>query len=105
MKNTPMYNSTYSFITKVDDKIMEFVSEKEYEEYIESPIKIIKKYFFDGNKTPDFRIKVTFCQRKSDGKYFVYKVSQYLKHPTNKELYMFNNYCDAFKKYQEIGGK
>ena len=36
--NKPLYYSTYSFVAKVNGKLMEFVSEKEYEEYIEKPI-------------------------------------------------------------------
>ena len=47
LDNKPLYNSTYSFIAKVNGKPMEFVSEREYEEYIESPIEIIRKIFVE----------------------------------------------------------
>jgi hypothetical protein len=67
--------------------------------------KIIKRYFFDGKKAPDFRMKVVFYQRKSDGMYFVYRASQYFNNAIQKEVYTFKRYCDAFKKYQEKGGK
>ena len=66
--NKPLYNSTYSFIARVDGKIMQFVSEKEYEEYIsdEKPIEIIKKDFVEY-KQLHFRRKVVFYRRKTDG--------------------------------------
>jgi hypothetical protein len=102
--NKPLYSSTYSFIAKVDGKTMEFVSEKEYEEYIEKPIEIIKRYFVDRNPIP-FRMKVVFYKRKFDGLFFVYKTSQYFKNKPNTEVYTFVQYRDALIKYQELGGK
>ena len=104
--NKPLYNSTYSFIARVDDKIMQFVSEKEYEEYIsdEKPIEIIKKDFVEY-KQLHFRRKVVFYRRKTDGLYFVYRATQYFNDMPKKEVYTFENYWDAFRKYKEIGGK
>ena len=101
--NKPLYYSTYSFVAQVDGKIMEFVSEKEYEEYVESPIKIIKKYFND--KIPNVKIKIVFYQRKIDGLYFVYKACQYFDHKPIINVYTFVDYRDAFCKYKEKGGK
>lgn len=97
LDNKPLYYSTYSFIAKVDGKLMEFVSEKEYEEYIEKPIEIIKKHFIEY-KQLHFKMKVVFYKRKSDGLYFVYRAS-------HKEVYTYNNYGDAFSKYIKLGGK
>lgn len=104
--NKPLYYSTYSFIAKVDGKIMQFVSEKEYEEYISDvkPIEIIKKYFHDYHPL-DFRMKVVFYKRKSDGLYFVYRASQYFKHKPDTEVYTFKDYWEAFGKYKQLGGK
>lgn len=102
--NKPLYNSTYSFIAKVDGKIMEFVSENEYEEYIENPIEIIQRHFVEYEKL-HFRMKVVFYKRKIDGLYFVYKASQYFRNKPNKEVYTFEDYWDAFNKYKELGGK
>lgn len=102
--NKPLYYSTYSFIAKVDGKTMEFVNEKEYEEYIESPIEIIYKYFRDY-KPLDFRLKVVFYRRKSDGLYFVYKASQYFKNKPDTEVYTSRSYWEAFRKYKALGGK
>ena len=104
LDNKPLYNSTYSFIAKVNGKIMEFVSEKEYEEYIEKPIKIIKKYFKDYNPL-NCRMQVAFYQRKSDGLYFVHRASQYFKCKPDIEYYTFEDYGEAFLKYIELGGK
>lgn len=103
-KNKPLYYSTYSFIAKVDGKIMQFVSEKEYEEYIEKPIEIIKRHFVEYKKL-HFKMKVVFYKRKIDGLYFVYKASQYFRNKPNKEVYTFEDYWDAFRKYKELGGK
>jgi hypothetical protein len=99
-----MYNSTYSFIAKVNGKIMQFVSEREYEEYIENPIEIIKKHFVKYDKL-NFRMKVVFYKRKSDGLYFVYKASQYFRNKPDTEVYTYESYWDAFCKYTELGGK
>ena len=100
----PLYYSTYSFVAKVDGKTMEFASEKEYEEYVEKPIEIIYKYFKDYHPI-DFRMKVVFYRRKSDGIYFVYKASQYFHNKPDKEVYTYENYWDAFRKYKQLGGK
>jgi hypothetical protein len=104
--NKPMYNSTYSFIAKVNGKIMEFVSENEYEEYVQDdkPIEIIKRYFVDRNPIP-FRMKVVFYKRKSDNLYFVYRASQYFRNKPNTEVYTFESYWEAFSKYKQLGGK
>ena len=102
--NKPMYKSTYSFIAKVNGKIMQFVSEREYEEYIENPIEIIKKHFVEYDKL-NFRMKVVFYKRKSDGLYFVYKASQYFRNKPDTEVYTYESYWDAFRKYTELGGK
>ena len=99
----PLYYSTYSFVAKVDGKTMEFASEKEYEEYVEKPIEIIYKYFKDYHPI-DFRVKVVFYRRKSDGIYFVYKASQYFHNKPDKEVYTYENYWDAFRKYKQLGG-
>lgn len=99
----PLYYSTYSFVAQVDGKTMEFVNEKEYEEYIEKPIEIIRNYFFD--KIPHFRMRVAFYKRKSDNIYFVYRASQYFKHKPNIEVYTFEDYWEAFGKYKQLGGK
>ena len=102
----PLFYSTYSFIAKVDGKTMEFVSEREYEEYIseEKPIEIIKKDFVEY-KQLHFRRKVVFYRRNSDGLFFVYRATQYFNDMPEKEVYTFENYWDAFCKYKEIGGK
>ena len=102
--NKPLYYSTHSFIAKVDGKTMEFVNEKEYEEYIENPIEIIKRYFRDYNPMP-FRMKVVFYRRKSDNLYFVYKASQYFRRKPDTEVYTFKDYWEAFSKYKQLGGK
>lgn len=102
--NKPLYYSTYSFIAKVDGKTMEFASEKEYEEYIEKPIEIIKRHFVEYDKL-NFRMKVVFYKRKSDNLFFVYKASQYFKNKPNTEVHTFVQYRDALIKYQELGGK
>lgn len=102
--NKPLYNSTYSFIAKVDGKTMEFVSEKEYEEYIENPIEIIKKIFVEYEQLR-FRKKVVFYKRTFDNLYFVYRASQYFGYKPDKEVYTFESYWDAFSKYTELGGK
>lgn len=102
--NKPLYNSTYSFLAKVDGKIMQFVSEKEYEEYIEKPIEIIKGHFVEYEKL-HFKTKIVFYKRKSDNLYFVYRASQYFKHEPDKEVYTFKDYWEAFRKYKELGGK
>lgn len=104
LDNKPLYYSTYSFIAKVDGKLMEFVSEKEYEEYIEKPIEIIKKHFIEY-KQLHFKMKVVLYKRKSDGLYFVYRASQHFDHKPDKEVYTYNNYSDAFSKYIKLGGK
>ena len=101
--NKPMYNSTYSFIAKVDGKIMQFVSEKEYEEYIEKPIEIIKKHFIEYDKL-HFKKKIVFYKRKLDGLYFVYKASQYFRNKPDTEVYTFEDYWEAFGKYKQLGG-
>ena len=102
--NKPLYYSTYSFLAKVDGKIMQFVSEKEYEEYIEKPIEILKRHFVEYDKL-NFRMKVVFYKRKSDGLYFVYKASQYFRNKPDTEVYTYESYWDAFRKYTELGGK
>lgn len=104
--NKPLYYSTYSFVAQVDGKTMEFVSEKEYEEYIsqEKPIEIIKRHFVDY-KHVNFREKIVFYRRKFDNLYFVYRVSQYFRRKPEKEVYTFKGYWEAFGKYQELGGK
>ena len=102
--NKPLYNSTYSFIAKVDGKIMQFVSEKEYEEYIAKPIKIIKRHLIKYEQL-HFQMKVVFYQRTTDNLYFVYKASQYFNHKPDKEVYTFESYWEAFRKYKELGGK
>ena len=102
--NKPLYYSTYSFIAKVDGKTMEFVNEKEYEEYIEKPIEIIKRHFVEYEKLY-FRMKVVFYKRKSDGLYFVYKASQYFRRKPDTEVYTFKDYWEAFSKYKQLGGK
>ena len=104
LDNKPLYNSTYSFIAKVNGKPMEFVSEREYEEYIESPIEIIRKIFVEYEQL-HFRKKVVFYRRKSDNLYFVYRASQYFGYKPDKEVYTFESYWDAFSKYIELGGK
>ena len=106
LDNKPLYYSTYSFVAQVNGKPMEFVSEKEYEEYIaqEKPIEIIKKYFVD-RKHVNFREKIVFYRRKFDNLYFVYRVSQYFRRKPEKEVYTFKDYWEAFGKYQELGGK
>ena len=107
MENKPLYYSTYSFIAKVDGKIMQFVSEKEYEEYIgqpQRPIEVIKRYFVEY-KQLNFRMKIVFYRRTTDNLYFVYKASQYFRHEPDKEVYMFKDYWEAFRKYKELGGK
>lgn len=106
-KNKPLYYSTYSFIAKVDGKTMEFVSEKEYEEYIEKPqkpIEIIKNHFVEY-KQLNFRMKIVFYRRTTDNLYFVYRASQYFRHKPDKEVYTFKDYWEAFRKYKELGGK
>jgi hypothetical protein len=50
-------------------------------------------------------MKVVFYKRKIDGLYFVYKASQYFRNKPNKEVYTFEDYWDAFRKYKELGGK
>ena len=104
--NKPLYYSTYSFIAKVNGSPMEFVSEKEYEEYIseEKPIEIIKKDFVEY-KQLHFRRKVVFCRRKSDGLFFVYRATQYFRDRPDKEVYTFKDYWDALNKYKNLGGK
>ena len=104
--NKPLYNSTYSFIAKVNGKIMQFVSENEYEEYVQDdkPIEIIKRYFVDRNPIP-FRMKVVFYKRTSDGLYFIYKASQYFNHRPDAEVYTFEDYWEAFSRYKQLGGK
>ena len=102
--NKPLYNSTYSFIAKVDGKPMEFVNEKEYEEYIEKPIEIIKRYFIEREQL-NFRMKVVFYKRKHDGLFFVYKASQYGYHKPITEVYTYEKYWDAFSKYKKLGGE
>ena len=102
--NKPLYNSTYSFIAKVDGKIMQFVSEKEYEEYIKKPIDIIKRHFVEYEKL-HFKMKIVFYKRKSDNLYFVYRASQYFRHKPDTEVYTFKDYWEAFSKYKELGGK
>lgn len=102
--NKPLYYSTYSFIAKVNGKTMEFVSEKEYEEYIQKPIEIIKRHFVKYEKL-HFCMKVVFYKRTTDNLYFVYRSSQYFNHEPDREVYTFENYWDAFRKYQEKGGK
>ena len=102
--NKPLYYSTYSFVAKVNGKLMEFVSEKEYEEYIEKPIEILKRHFIEY-KQLHFKMKVVFYKRKSDGLYFVYRASQYFDHEPDKEVYTYANYGDAFSKYIKLGGK
>lgn len=102
--NKPLYNSTYSFIAKVNGKIMQFVSEKEYEEYIEKPIEIIKNHFVEHEKLR-FKMKIVFYKRKSDNLYFIYKASQYFNHKPDKEVYTFESYWEAFSKYKQLGGK
>ena len=106
-KNKPLYYSTYSFIAKVDGKIMQFVSEKEYEEYKgqpQRPIEVIKRYFVEY-KQLNFRMKIVFYRRTTDNLYFVYKASQYFRHEPDKEVYMFKDYWEAFRKYKELGGR
>ena len=101
--NKPKYYSTYSFIARVNGKTMEFVSEKEYEEYVK-PIEIIKKHFIEY-KQLHFRKKFVFYKRKSDNLYFVYSASQYFHDEPMTEVYTFEDYLDAFCKYQLLGGK
>ena len=105
--NKPLYNSTYSFIAQVNGKKMEFVSEEEYEEYInvKKPIKIINKTIIDHRKVIPFVMKVVLYQRTTDGTFFVYKVSQYFDHTPQKAVYTYGNIWDAFRKYKELGGK
>ena len=103
-KNKPLYNSTYSFIAQVDGKTMEFVSEREYEEYIEKPIEIIKRFFKDY-KPLDFRKKIVLYKRKSDGLFFVYKASQYFRNKPQTEVYTSRSYLEAFRKYIALGGE
>lgn len=102
--NKSKYYSTYSFIAQVDGKSMEFVSEKEYEEYIEKPIEIIKRFFKDYSPL-DFRKKIVLYRRKSDGLFFVYRASQYFKRTPDREVHTFKNYGEALSKYQQLGGK
>jgi hypothetical protein len=106
LDNKPLYYSTYSFIAQVDGKKMEFVSEKEYEEYVNTkkPIQILKRYVSDG-VIPHFRMKVVLYKRTTDGTYFVYRVIQYFNHEPDKEVYTFDNYCDACRMYELKGGK
>ena len=101
----PLYYSTYSFIAQVDGKTMEFVSEKEYEEYISQkrPIRIVKKYVF--NTIPNFNMKVFLYQRTTDGMWFVHKIVQYFNKEASKETYTFEKYCDAYNQYKQVGGK
>jgi hypothetical protein len=101
--NKPKYYSTYSFIAQINSKTMEFVSEKEYEEYI-NPIEIIKKHFVQYDML-HFRKKIVFYKRKSDGLYFVYLASQYFHDKPMTEVYTFEDYWDAFCKYQSLGGR
>ena len=105
--NKPLYYSTYSFIAQVDGKPMEFVSEEEYEEYIQgnTPISIIKQYFIDEKPMADFRMRIVFYRRKSDGVYLVYRAVQYFRHKPHTELYSFTDYGLALCKYREIGGQ
>ena len=103
-KNKPLYYSTYSFIAKVDGKTMEFASEKEYEEYVESPIEIIRNFFKDY-KPLDFKKRIVFYRRKSDNLYFVYRACQYFRHEPEKEVYTSRSYWEAFRKYKELGGE
>ena len=100
----PLYNSTYSFLAKVDGKTMQFVSEREYEEYIEKPIEIIRRHFVEYEKL-HFKMKIVFYKRKSDGLYFVYRASQYYRRRPDKEVYTFKDYWEAFGKYKQLGGK
>ena len=103
-KNKPLYNSTYSFIAQVDGRTMEFVSEREYEEYIEKHIEIIKRFFKDY-KPLDFRKKIVLYKRKSDGLFFVYKASQYFRNKPQTEVYTSRSYLEAFRKYTALGGE
>jgi predicted Zn-dependent peptidase len=103
-KNKPLYNSTYSFIAQVNGKKMEFVSEKEYEEYIEKPIEIIQKYEVEY-KQLYFSMKIVFYKSKVSNMYFAYKASQYFNHKPDIQVYTFEDYWDAFRKYKELGGK
>lgn len=96
--------NTYSFVAEINGKKMQFVSEKEYEEYIEKPIEIIKRHFVEYNKLK-FKMKVVLYKRKSDNLFFVYKASQYFKDKPYTEVYTFQEYWKAFCKYQELGGK
>lgn len=106
MTSKPKGWNTYSFVAEVNSKKMEFVSEKEYEEYIkeENPIQIIKRHYVEYPKV-HFRMKVVLYRRISDDMLFVYRVSQYYNDKPTKEVYTFTNYCDAFYKYKEKGGK
>jgi hypothetical protein len=83
---------------------MEFVSEREYEEYIEKPIEIIKRFFKDY-KPLDFRKKIVLYKRKSDGLFFVYKASQYFRNKPQTEVYTSRSYLEAFRKYTALGGE
>lgn len=104
LDNKPLYYSAYSFVAQVDGKKMEFVSEREYEEYIEKPIEIIKRHFVKYEKL-HFKMKIVLYKRKFDNLYFVYRASQYFKGKPDKEVYTFERYLEAFSKYKQLGGK
>lgn len=101
--NKPLYYSTYSFIAKVNGSPMEFVSEKEYEEYVsdEKPIEIIKRDFVEY-KQLHFRRKVVFYRRIFDNLFFVYRASQTFLNKPNAEVYTFKDYWEALRKYKEL---
>jgi hypothetical protein len=100
----PLYYSGYSFIAKVNGKTMAFASEKEYEEYIESDVQIIKRTITE-HKQFYFHSKLVFYKRKSNDTYYVYKASQYFNHKPLTDVYRFKDYWEAFRKYKELGGK
>ena len=103
--NKPLYYSTYSFIAQINGNKMEFVSEKEYEEYIQTPqpISIIKECRSEV-KRASMKVRIVLYRRTSDDMYFVYKSLQFFNNQPHKDVYLFKDYCEAFKKYKEIGG-